>query len=123
MTPKAERKIIDRCSIERENAYRRGIVETARRLVVVADADGERVRRHDEQLCPVCYVYGRIGGSRSTDRQCGLCDTIVKAGSTDVDVLCRPCASANLLCRRCGVDIDLKTRRKPRPYEAERKEA
>jgi len=119
----ADRKRIDRVAIEWETGYRVASVEHARRLVRVADYGDDATDRHVEQLCPVCYVNGRIGGSRSTSRPCGLCDHIITSGSTDVDALCPTCADANMLCKRCGADIDLKNRRKPRAFEVKRKEA
>ena len=114
---KVDRKQINRTSIEWANDYGIACVEHARKLVQAHDHSEGRVERHAKQLCVKCYLADRIGGAVMTDRQCGLCGTLMHFGNTNTDVLCPACAKENLLCKHCGADIDLKNRRKLRSFE------
>ena len=69
--------------------------------------------------CKCCsYLYPeRIGGAAITQTECGLCEKTLVFGNTCVDVLCKKCATENLLCKRCGADIDMKYRRNPRLFQ------
>jgi hypothetical protein len=82
--------------------------------------DADRKARLEECCCVMCYVpygAGRIGGCAMTSVECAFCDTVKMFGSTCTDVLCVPCAKKNGLCKHCGADIDLKQRRKKRPFQ------
>lgn len=114
---------IDRVSIER-NTYASGyyleaVVDRADKMT----QDLEAGKRKKESYCVMCYVpygAGRVGGAACTSRECGLCDTIIHSGNTNIDMLCQPCAVENRLCRHCGADVDLRNRRKKRKYETKK---
>lgn len=115
--PKAK---IDRCSIERATGngqyYVKAMLDRARLMY----EDNDRDARIRESFCVHCYrPYGAggIGGAACTNRECGLCDTTIHSGSTNIDMLCPKCAVENGLCRHCGADVDLKFRRKARAFE------
>ena len=107
----AYRHVIDRCSIERQNGNQRAYIDhiVARYNQLTLDLD--RKERMAAQQCVVCWKAGRIGGAAFTTRQCGLCDTTLHSGSTNIDVLCPECARRAKLCRHCGADLELKNRR------------
>ena len=69
--------------------------------------------------CKCCsYLFpDRIGGAAITETECGICNKPMVFSSTCVDALCKHCAAENLLCKRCGADIDMKYRRKPRLFQ------
>lgn len=72
----------------------------------------ERMKRHE---CKACFYGGRIGGSAMTTRPCMSCGHDEMYGSTATDALCLPCAAKHTLCKRCGGDLEMRTRRKDWP--------
>jgi hypothetical protein len=75
------------------------------------DAFIQRRKRASE--CLACFEEPRQHAGDGK-RPCGVC------GKEDVffgSVLCLLCGLENRLCRRCGADVDLKRRRKPRPFQ------
>lgn len=50
-----------------------------------------------------------------TTQPCMCCYKPVMYGSTATDALCMDCAREHDLCKRCGGDIELRTRRKDWP--------
>jgi len=72
----------------------------------------ERLKRHE---CKACFYNGRIGGSAMTARECMCCGEIQYYGSTATDVLCMTCAVKHKLCKHCGGDLEMRTRRKEWP--------
>ena len=90
------------------------VIENARQLT----EDPDKAKRKEENQCPACfYVFGRMGGASITHRPCGICEKDMMFGSTCTDSICDECASENGLCKHCGGDIDMKHRRKERPFE------
>lgn len=121
----ARRRIISLSTIESENGFHKGWIEATKKIIDDIASDAERKVRLEKQECPFCfYRKSRIGGAAMTSVQCGLCDETVRSSNTNVDVLCKMCAKDNGLCKHCGADIDLKSRRKrvlpvPTPTEEE----
>lgn len=77
--------------------------------LVLADKDKEA--RLVAKECLVCYYAdGRLGGCAMTNANCANCDEITTFGSTDVNILCKPCAEKLRLCVHCGADIEYKKR-------------
>lgn len=72
----------------------------------------ERLNRHE---CKACFYGGRIGGAAMTTRACMSCGEDQLYGSTSTDALCLPCATKHTLCKRCGGDLEMRTRRKDWP--------
>lgn len=96
---------------ERSKQFVREQVELAKRI----SDDTDKQRRLVEQNCKRCFYGSRIGGAAMTTQPCMCCHTQVMYGSTATDALCMDCAKENDLCKRCGGDIELRTRRKDWP--------
>ena len=114
---------IDRCSIERANGRANIHVETIVRRAKDYTEDPRRNQRLDAAECVACHYRMRVGGATTTRRPCGICGRTIRSPNTDIGVMCAECAKANGLCKHCGADVELKTRRKSRPYEAGKEEA
>jgi hypothetical protein len=75
--------------------------------------------RHTERMaeleCKACFYFSRIGGAACTSRPCMSCGTNQLYGSTNTDVLCKECAQRGDLCRHCGGDREMRTRRRKWP--------
>lgn len=108
---------IDRCSIDNATARAKHYADVAVERARQVTEDHERAERLAACECPMCYKGSRIGGAAMTRSLCGICCTEMVFGNTCTDNLCLECAKSNLLCKRCGGDIDMKIRRKPRPLE------
>lgn len=108
---KAHRYTVDRVSVERDNSRQRDYIDHIVARYNQLTLDPNRKERMAAQQCVVCWKAGRIGGAACTSRQCGLCDTTLHSGSTNIDVLCHECARRAKLCRHCGADLELKNRR------------
>ena len=72
----------------------------------------ERLKRHE---CKACFYASRIGGAAMTTRPCMSCGSEEMYGSTATDVLCMDCATKHGLCKHCGGDLEMRTRRKDWP--------
>lgn len=112
---RSQRRVIDAATIEMATGTARHrlqhAIEYARRI----QEDPDRPKRHAKGECPACYYSGgRMAGQAFTQRQCGLCDAVILHSNTAVPVLCGPCADKHGLCRNCGGDREMKSRRKPR---------
>ncbi len=116
--PHVDKKQIDRVSILRANNWAKMRIESTLEAAEKYRSDPNREKRKEMAECLVCSEARRIGGCAMTTAICGICGKELLFGNTCVDVLCLDCAKANQLCKHCGGDIDLKDRRKPRPYEA-----
>jgi hypothetical protein len=72
--------------------------------------------RRQKQQCVWCFYYDyRFGGQAMTNSNCASCNKDGMFGSTDVDLLCLPCAKELNLCVHCGADMELKSRRRLTP--------
>ena len=109
---------IDKVSIERANHYGREQVSYILKRASQFTQDPDRARRLLASECVVCYGQPRIGGAACTYSACPLCGERISSSNTNIDALCLNCAKENSLCRHCGADIELRGRRKPRPYES-----
>lgn len=74
--------------------------------------DANKKERQSSKECVICYYDSKIGGAAMTSANCKICDATMTFGSTNVDKLCKKCASEHALCRHCGADINLKQRKK-----------
>lgn len=96
---------------ERAKARVKGWADLAEE--VASDArKAERLKRHE---CKACFYSSRIGGAAMTTRSCMSCGSDEMYGSTATDVLCMVCATKHELCRHCGGDLEMRTRRKDWP--------
>lgn len=110
-------KKIDLASIEFANGqgsrYVKSAIERARDL----EDDSDKECRIKKNLCKSChYILSAFGGAAMTTQPCGICLEDQMYGSTFTDALCLKCAKENGLCKHCGGDIELKSRRKPYPF-------
>lgn len=88
-------------------------MEFARKLV----DDPDRAERTAKQSCKACYYFTQIGGAAITTRPCMCCGKDQIYGSTNTDALCLDCAKNHDLCKKCGGDIKMNSRRRnwPKP--------
>lgn len=68
--------------------------------------DPRRERRLERCKCLHCQYRVMMAGAAMTSRPCGLCGREQVYSSTNVGVVCVPCAREHGLCAHCGGDID-----------------
>lgn len=109
-----ERLNLDRVAYERRTEEAKGRAYWMRRRIAAHDGDSERDQRLAACECRCCFYLTRprIGGAACCQRPCAVCGSTVHSGNTDVNVLCKPCASQRRLCAHCGGDLDGVVRRK-----------
>lgn len=90
-------------------------VDSVIKMAIDMQKDRRKKERIKKYECKGCFYYPRIGGSAMTEGNCALCDSHQLHSSTNTDVLCLDCAKKNKLCRHCGGDIDLRTKRRKWP--------
>ncbi len=96
----------------------KSITELATKLI----NDPERGARLKKGLCISCYYSSHtVAGQAITSRACMSCGKTQTYSSTATDALCHPCAVDHDLCKKCGGDVYLRTRRKkwPQPTKGE----
>ena len=83
--------------------------------------DPDHKKRMERQECSYCFYGSRFGGSAMTYQPCMCCGSQQVYSNTSTDVLCKMCAIAGALCKHCGADINLRTRRKewPEPLQTQ----
>ena len=77
--------------------------------------DKRKHERLESNECAWCFYNARIGCSAMTEQACMCCGEKVLYGSTNTDALCIKCAKENQLCKHCGGDVDMRSRRKEWP--------
>jgi hypothetical protein len=80
-----------------------------------ATYDMDASARLEQQLCLGCFYLNyrhAIAGNAMCYRPCGLCGTELLSGNTNSDVVCGSCAKKHVLCRHCGCDSELRTKRR-----------
>jgi hypothetical protein len=77
--------------------------------------DNRQDEREKAQECKACFYMPRIGGCVMTTQPCMCCGKEVMFSSTATDRLCLDCAKKHSLCKRCGGDISMRSRRKEWP--------
>jgi hypothetical protein len=82
--------------------------------------DTNKKNRLNDCLCKSCFYIShmRVGGAAITNRPCGICESDMRFSSTATDVVCKPCASENNLCKQCGSHIELKNITSDYPFES-----
>lgn len=84
-------------------------------LANAATNDTRHAQRIASHECKACFYSSRMGGAAITTRNCMCCSQPQTYGSTNTDVLCLPCAKEGSLCKHCGADLELRTRRRNWP--------
>jgi hypothetical protein len=118
---KARKEPVSVSSITRANSDASREIERVLKQATQLQTDPDKAERLNVTLCRSCYYIrtGRIGGASMTTKPCGICDDEMLFPSTATDKMCQSCAAKNLLCKRCGADIELKNRRKKYPFQSQ----
>lgn len=107
-----EPAVINASSVEWDTSRAKDYIDETTRYALNFANDPQKKERMEKGECIYCfYVPNRIGGASMTNRPCGLCGKIMGFGSTCTDKVCKECGSKNELCRHCGADIKLRSRR------------
>lgn len=116
---RVKKTAINRVVIESNTSRGKHLIDDALARAERLKTDAERAERLKEAVCSACWylMSPRIGGAAMTARECSVCGTDNMFPSTATDALCKSCATENNLCCWCCGDIDMKSRRSPRPYE------
>ena len=101
-------KHFDLVEVLNQTMWRKDQVKLSEKIVY----DPDKKARLAKQECVVCFYYPRVGGAMISFSNCGLCGKEMRFPSTNVDKLCPECAKEHRLCKHCGADIHLKSRRK-----------
>lgn len=72
-------------------------------------------KRREQQECKACYYGPKMGGQAITESECSCCGTTMTFASTNTDILCLSCAKDHRLCKHCGGDINMNSRRREWP--------
>jgi hypothetical protein len=108
--PKAN---INKAFILRQTNWTLEVIEARRARLNAYDLDQLKEDRLIKKMCKYCYyLAGSCAGAAMTQRECAFCNNIVHSGSTDINVMCKDCATKYRLCVHCGSDIELKLNRK-----------
>lgn len=90
-------------------------VDATLKLAKNLRADSDRQARLEACLCKACHYFSRLGGAAMTNRECAGCGKDELYSSTSTDTLCLDCAVKHSLCKRCGGDLMMRTRRNTWP--------
>ncbi len=96
---------------ERANAYVKQVIADAKEI----ETDARKAERLEKHECKACFYNSRIGGASMTSQPCMSCHADQMYGSTNTDALCKKCAEKHGLCKHCGGDLEMRTRRKEWP--------
>jgi hypothetical protein len=110
-----KRRGMDAVSMQRATHVSRGRMESILKLAENFTRDPEREKRVEDCLCKSCFYVSRVGGAAITQEPCMCCGEMQTYGSTNTDALCLSCARETGLCKHCGGDRELRTRRKTWP--------
>lgn len=108
------RRNVDLCSILRASDWAKEYLRRSEQDLRNMTEDPQKDDRLAKMECVVCFYpfRGRIGGTMCTSSQCGICQKTIHSSNTNIDVVCLDCAKAHDLCKHCGGDIRMRTRRK-----------
>ena len=98
---------------ERSRARYKAVLDLAEEM----KTDTRKEDRLRKQECIACFYSSQIGGCAITNRDCMCCGENQIYGSTATDKLCLRCATEHNLCRHCGGDINMNTRRRSWPND------
>lgn len=96
---------------ERAKEYVRRTIEEAKEV----ETDARRKERIEAHECKACFYRSRMGGAAMTSQDCMSCGDEQMYGSTNTDALCMTCAMEHGLCKHCGGDLEMRTRRRDWP--------
>lgn len=92
-----------------------GRIHEALKLAQKYQEDPHREARLAVHTCKACFYRTSIAGAAMTMQPCMCCQQDQMYSSTNTDALCLTCAKENKLCKHCGGDVDLDTRRQDWP--------
>lgn len=113
------RASLARSTIVAASSRSRHRVESTLRLADLLRNDPAKPDRLEACLCKACYYFTQMGGAAMTNRECAGCGKDEIYNSTATDALCLDCAKAHSLCKRCGGDREMRTRRDTWPDMSE----
>lgn len=79
------------------------------------ETDARREERLARNECRACFYRPMWGGAAICEQDCMCCGNEQMYGSTATDVLCLECAKRHSLCKHCGGDLEMRTRRRAWP--------
>jgi hypothetical protein len=84
-----------------------------------SEEDADKTKRLGKRECKWCfYIYSsRMGGAAMTTAPCEGCGNDMGFSSTCTDRFCKDCSVKYDLCKHCGGDIDMRTRRRRLTYD------
>jgi hypothetical protein len=85
------------------------------KLAAKMQNDSEKDARLKTYKCKGCFYYPSIGGAALTVTNCKICGIKLMHSSTATDNLCLECAKKYKICKKCGGDIDMRTKRRKWP--------
>lgn len=90
------------------------VFEVSEQLMADSEKVGEaRAKRLSQLLCVVCFYLesGRMCGQAFTASDCRSCGKELMSSNTHTDDFCADCAKKYRICKDCGSDLELKTRK------------
>lgn len=104
---------IDDSSVSNQSYYSKNYADDRIAESLQYLADEKKKEREAKGECKTCFYMrsSRIGGAAITSKPCDLCGEYMSFGSTNTDRLCLECAVKNKICKRCGGDLHMRTRR------------
>lgn len=112
---KRQARVINRDNMSDATRAARAAVVDLLKLANDIDTDSMREERIAQCECRACFYRPRWGAACVTEQDCGCCGKEQVYGSTATDVLCLECAKKHSLCKHCGGDLEMRTRRKSWP--------
>lgn len=81
-------------------------INTALRFIKDIETDPKKDLRTIDQTCKTC-TYTRKGSFQAfTNATCGYCMTTMEFVNSNVDILCKRCATMHQACKHCGGEMD-----------------
>ena len=78
----------------------------AKSFVENIEKDVNKDKRLDAQKCKICTYSNNMAFQAFTNTNCGYCDKEMTFSNSDIDTLCKRCATMLDACRCCGGEMD-----------------
>jgi ribosomal protein S27E len=88
------------------------VFENAIKLARQLTEDPESAARLERHYCRSCFYRTRMAGQAFTAQDCACCGEEQTYSSNSTDILCLPCATTHDLCKHCGGDINMDSKRR-----------
>lgn len=107
----------NRYQVEVANGRAKSYISATLAEAEIFKLDPKRAERLKASECLYCFERSRQGTTMSVRTNCGICEIEMGFASSATEALCLTCAKANGLCKICGADVELVSRRKPYPFQ------